>query len=252
MKFKFLFFFIYLLLDTNLNAQNRIAKPVQIHLNGSGLFIKAFGNTLADSEIDDLTIKKWGLPGLSIGYHLNKRFYLGYAFQPNINLILKEPWTFGTEEKDGNVTLDHNSGNFHTIEGRYFPFNFDLYGSVLLTHISKAKYAMDFDRIGNSIKFGDNSYTTDIKADWNFKSLTTIGVGIGYNYVHKSGISFDLGIGIPIPISEPLYENIEIISKQGIVLAQSDIEAGRSKIENELFYFPIQFHVNIGYNFNLK
>jgi len=233
-------------------AQNRVDKPIQIQLNGSGIFLKTFGNILADREIDELSIKKWGIPGLSIGYHFNKRLYLGYSFQPNRNLILKEPWTFGENENDGNIIVDHNTGSFHSIEGRYFPFQFDLYGSLFLTHVSKASYNMDFNRIGNSMVMGSNSYETNIEADWNFKSLNTIGIGLGYNFVHKSGFSFDLGLGLPIPLSAPLHENIEINSVEGILIEQSDIENGKSKIENELFYFPVQFHFNIGYNFNYE
>ena len=234
------------------NAQNRVDKPIQFHVNGSGVFLKTLGNTLADSEVDELIVKDWKLPGISVGYHLNKKWYIGYAFQPNRNLILKEPWTFGESENDGNITVDHNTGTFHSLEGRYFPFKFDLYGAVFLTHISKAKYKMDFDRMNVDMVIGQNSYPTDLNADWNFKSLSTIGVGLGYNYVHKSGFSFDIGLGIPIPFSNPLFENISVKSVQGLTIDQADIESAKEKIENEQFYFPIQFHFNIGYNFKWK
>jgi len=249
MRFSTIFSVIIFCLATNLSAQNRLEKPIQIHLNGSGLFLKGFGNALADNEIDQLTIKKWGIPGISIGKHLSKRIYVGYSFQPNRNIILEEPWTFGENDNDGNINVNHNTGNFHSLEGRYFPFNFDFYGSLFFTHVSKAKYSMNFDRIGNDLVMGENSYETDVIADWNFKSLNTIGIGVGYNYVHKSGFSFDLGFGLPIPLSEPLHENIEITSNQGLEINPNDIESGKTKIENELFYFPVQLHLNIGYNF---
>jgi len=240
----------FLIISNSIFSQNRVDKPFQIQLNGSGVFFKTFGNAIADSEIDDLSIRKWGIPGLSLGYHLNKRIYIGYSFQPNRNLILKEPWTLGIDENDGNITLDHNTGSFHSVEGRYFPFKFDFYGSLFLTHTSRANYNMQFNRTGTAMAIGNNSYETDIQADWNFKSLNTIGIGLGYNYVHKSGFSFDLGFGLPIPLSEPLYENIKITSIEGVVIEQNDIEIGRNKIENELFYFPVQLHLNIGYNLN--
>ncbi|MEQ9413577.1 MAG: hypothetical protein RIF39_07085 [Cyclobacteriaceae bacterium] len=241
--------FLSTLIYSSIIAQNRVEKPIQIQLNGSGIFLKTLGSTLADSEVDELTVMNWEIPGLSIGYHINKRLYIGYSFQPNRNLILKEPWTFGENEKDGNIVVDHNTGTFHSLEGRYFPFKFDLYGSLFLTHITKARYEMDFDRIGPDMILGHNSYPTDIKADWNFKSLSTIGIGLGYNYVHKSGLSFDIGLGIPIPLSEPLFENISIQSVQGLTINPVDLSSAKEKIENEQFYFPVQFHFNIGYNF---
>lgn len=247
---RFSLLLIGILISCKVNAQNRVERPLQIHLNGNGLFLKAFGNKLSDSEINQLDIKKWSLPGLSIGYHINKKWYLGYAYHPNRNFILKEPWSFGKGENDGNVDLDHNTGSFHTIEGRYFPFDFGLYGAAFLTHTTKAKYSMQFVREYDDIEIGENRYNTDINATWDFKSLSTIGIGIGYNYVHPSRISFDLGLGMPITFANPLYENININATQGITIIESDIALATEKIENELFYFPIQMHVNIGYNFN--
>lgn len=241
-----------LLITFSIYGQHRVDKPFQIQLNGSGIFLKAFGNSLADSEIDELSINKWTVPGISIGYHLNKRLYLGYSFQPNRNLILKEPWTFGDGENDGMINLNHNTGAFHSIESRYFPFKFDLYSSFFLTHISKADYNMTFTRTSEEMTIGTNSYQTDINADWNFKSLNTIGIGLGYNYVHSSGISFDFGIGLPLTTNNPLYQNIEINPVGGESIEQTDIESGKNKIENELFFFPVQLHLNFGYNFKYK
>lgn len=242
---------IILLFLTSLTvfSQNRIEKPIQVHLNASGLFLKAFGNSLADSEIDELNVSKWELPGVSIGYHINKRWYIGYAFQPNRNISLKEPWAFGTDEHNGNIEVNHQTGNFHTIESRYFPFKFDLYGSFFFTHTSKAEYSMDFARTGIYTRLGSHLYETDLLAQWDFKSLNTFGLGLGYNFVHKNGFSFDLGLGLPFPLNEPLHENIEITPHEEVPILPSDIAEGIQKIENELFYFPVQLHLNIGYNF---
>ena len=125
----FLLTVILLVIALSLNAQNRVDKPIQIHLNWGGVFLKAFANSLADSEVQNLEVKKWGIPGISLGYHLNKRLYIGYSFQPNRNLILSEDWSFaGNVLKDGFITLDHNTGAFHNIEYRYFPFKFGFYG----------------------------------------------------------------------------------------------------------------------------
>jgi len=252
MKNKTLLIIPILAITLSVKAQHRVDRPIQIQLNGSGIFLKSLANVLADSEVDNLEVNKWGIPGISFGYHLNKRFYFGYAFHPNRNFVLSEQWTFGEDDKDGNIIVDHNSGSFHSLEGRYFPFKFDLYGSLFLTHTTKGNYNMDFNRISNTMVIGENLYATDINADWNFISFSTVGIGFGYNYVHKSGFSFDLGIGIPIVLTAPVQENINIKSKQGVSIMQEDIESGIAQIENELFYFPIQLHINIGYNFMRK
>lgn len=240
---------LVILISWEVSAQNRVERPLQIHLNGNGIFLKAFGNQLSDSEINHLDIKKWSLPGLSIGYHINNKWYLGYAYHPNRNLILKEPWSFSNGDNDGNIDLDHNTGSFHTIESRYFPFDFDLYGAAFLTYTTKANYGMKFTSVGDEMIIGENSYSTNIIADWNFKSLSTFGLGLGYNYVHSNGLSFDLGLGMPFPFTKPLYENIVISFTQGINVIASDLEFAKEKIENELFYFPVQMHLNLGYNF---
>ncbi|WP_258104868.1 hypothetical protein [Marinoscillum sp. MHG1-6] len=212
------------------------------------MFLRTLGNTLADSEVDELIVKDWGWPGITIGYHLNPRLHVGYAFQPNRNLVLKEPWTFGEDVKDGNIVVDHNTGTAHSLEGRYFPFKFDLYAAVFLTHVTKAKYNMDFDMINTTMVIGQNSYATDIYAEWNFKSLSTIGIGLGYNFVHRSGLSFDIGLGVPIALSAPFHRNISLQSIQGVTIDQTDLESAKRRIEDEMFFFPIQFHFNLGYN----
>jgi len=249
----FLFIVFLLVIGLNLSAQNRVQKPIQIHLNWSGVFLKVFANSIADSEVQNLEVKKWGIPGISIGYHLNKRLYIGYSFQPNRNLILSEEWSFsGSVLKDGFITVDHKTGAFHNLESRYFPFKFGFYGSLFLNYTSKANYEMDFIRSGSTMQIGANSYSTDINANWNFKFLSTLGIGLGYNYVHKSGFSFDLNIGVPIPLNKPFHENIVIESVQGINIQPFDLNSGINQIENEMFYYPVQLNINLGYNFVRK
>ena len=236
----------------SLQGQNRVERPLQIQLNASGVFLKTFGNAIADEEVDDLEVNKWLLPGLSIGYHLNKRFYLGYAFQPNRQLTLREQWSFAPVPNDGNIAVYHNTGASHALEGRYFPFGIDLYASLSFIHVNQAAYQMDFDRIGNTLRLGQNDYVTDLEADWHFRSLTTLGIGLGYNYVSKSGFSFNLGLAVPLPLSNPLYQDIIIRSRDAVDIATDDLEAARSRLEDELFFYPIQLHLSIGYNFGLR
>lgn len=235
-----------------ISGQSRVERPIQIHLNGSGVFLKTLGNTLADSEIDELTVNNWVFPGISIGYHVNKRFYIGYSFEPNRNLILHEPWSFGGNEADGNIILDHNTGQMHLLEGRYFPFRFGLYGALSLIHLPAANYDMEFNRINSEMILGQNSYETDLLAQWNFRSMSTIGFGVGYNFVHKSGISFDVGLAVPIPFNDILYENIVLTSVQDLSIDAEDLTLAANKIEGELFYFPTHFRLSLGYNFRFK
>ena len=231
-------------------AQNRVEKPIQIQTNWSGVFLKAFGNALADPEIQSLEIENWGIPGVSIGYHLNKRFYVGYSFQPNRSLTLVEEWTFSDKEiNDAMITVEHKTGTFHDLNFRYTPFKFGAYLSGNIFHTTKGDYDMEALPLENSVQFGRASNFSQVDADWNFRSFSAIGLGLGYNYVHNSGVSFDLGIGLPIPFLLTPYENINYDWAEDIWVPEDDVNFATEKLENELFFFPVRINLNVGYNF---
>ncbi len=107
---------------------------------------------------------------------------------------------------------------------------------------------MDFERINDKMIIGANSYVTDLEVEWEFKALSTIGLGVGYNYVHKSGISCDLGVGVPIAVKGPFHNNIKLYPTKNVNIDQADYNSAVAYIEGEMFYFPIQFHINLGFN----
>ena len=239
-----LFFFISL----DLNAQSKVDRHYQFQLNASGLFLFSFGNYLADSEVEDLQLKDGLLPGVSVGYHFNKKYYLGYSYQPNKNLVRTGKWTFSDGGNDGRIELDHNTGEFHTLEFRWSPFKPGFYASLFATHITKGNYIMDFTRLDSTMHLGTKDYASDVTANWNYKKINTLGLGIGYNHITNYAISFGLGLGIPITINETFHQNISLESKQGITFAQLDENNGINKIRDEQFYYPIQLYFNVGFN----
>ena len=237
-------------LSINLSGQNRVEKPLQVQFDLSGVFLKTLGNTLADSEVDELKVTRWGMPGISVGYHLNRTFFVSYTILPCRNLELAEKWGFTNQGTDGNIVLDHSTGVNHSIAVRMSPFKFGLYGGLFYNQIAPQDYTMNFTRIGETIRLGDNEYTTDLIADWQFKRVNTLGFELGYNWVTQSGLSFNIGLGLPL-MQEPLYQNINIKSVNEITIAPADLEASRKQLEKELFYYPVQFQLRMGYNISL-
>ena len=251
MKPKFLLTsFLLLTFFNQTYSQNRVDRPLQVQANLSGVFLKTVGPALADSEVDDLQVQNWGWPGLSLGYHLNRAIYVGYSFQPNRNLILKESWGFTTEVKDGNITVDHNSGAFHNFDIRISPFKkLGLFGAVSYTHITEADYSMEFRRTGPTMIIGNNSYDTDMDVQWNFKSLGTLALGLGYTWIHQSGLSFTMAIQAPLA-SGDFYENIRYTQvNANELVSNQDLELAEERLQDEMFYYPVQLSLNVGYNF---
>lgn len=248
MKRSIIFIVLFIFYSANLGAQNKIERPYQFQLNASGLFLSAFGETLANSAVTKFKINDAYIPGLSVGYHFNKKYYLGYSFQPNKNIVLNEKWTFGSGENDGKVELDHNTGNFHTLEFRWSPFKNGFYTGLFATHITQAKYLMDFTRLDSTMHLGTRDYESDIIAKWNFKEINTLGFGIGYNYISNRAFSFNIGMGIPITINQTFHQNISLESAQGVAFAELDRNQGINKLRDERFYYPIQFYLNAGIN----
>jgi hypothetical protein len=248
LKKELLIIIAILLLTCSLFGQRRVERPIQVQLNFSGAFLRAFGNSLSDSEVDQLEVTKWALPGISAGYHFRKLLYFGYSFTPSRGMVLEEEWGFGGEN-DGFVTVDFATGYLHNLELRVSPFEMGFYGQLFFNHIPKVSYAMDFQRKSETVMIGDNEYATDLLATWNFKMVNSLGVGFGFNWIHRSGVSANLGIAFPI-IKSPLYENIVIIAKDpNIDILLSDLELARLSLESETFYFPVQLYLNIGFNF---
>ena len=227
----------------------RTERPIQIQLNFSGVFLNTFSNSLANKEVDDLAVGQWGIPGLSVGYHLNRKIYLGYNFSPNRTLVLRESWSFTGGDLDGNIVVDHNTGSSHSIEGRFSPFRFGLYLSASLIHVSKAQYTQYFTRKGPTAEMGGGTYATDFVSTWNFKELNTVALGLGYNHVSPSGFSFNLGLSMPVPTAPPLHENIKIVATENVEIASSDLVLGIKTIEDETFFYPMQLNMSLGYNF---
>lgn len=225
-------------------------RPVQVQLNFSGAFLKAFGNVLSDSEVEKLEVSNWVLPGISAGYHYKKLLYFGYSFTPARDLVLKEDWGF-SDEKDGRISVDYTTGYLHNLELRVSPFEIGFYGQLFFNHIPKVNYTMDFKRKYTEVIIGENGYQTDLLATWNFKAVNSLGVGFGYNWVYRNGISVNIGIAFPI-IKSPFYENIEITpTDSSVSFAPNDLDLAKLSLENESFYFPVQLYLNVGYNFRI-
>lgn len=251
MKFHLIAIVLLLSMSITATAQNRVDKPFEVQVNLNGLFMKSMGKTLTKKDVITLKVKDYSTPGFSIGYHLNSKLFVGYAYHPNRNLILSETYSFDIMNVSNDILIevDHNTGTFHTLNGRFFPFSFGLYASFFFTHVTEASYKLSGTPIDTTYSIAGTPYGDALNADWNFKDLTTFGVGLGYDHVSSSGFSFNLGIGIPIEFTKDLYENIKATTDNGNQLDENDIIAISEILQDESFYFPLQIYTAVGWNF---
>ncbi len=123
-------------------------------------------------------------------------------------MILNQRYSFGEMEDDLRITVNHETGTAHVINGRISPFKFGIYLSAYFTCLSEAKYTLDAVRISYDSEVGENIYTDSLSAYWNFKDIKTMGMGAGFNHAFDSGISFNLGTDIPITFVKTVDENV--------------------------------------------
>lgn len=229
-------------------AQNRSEKPFQVQLNFSGLVLNGIAEDLRRRDVLSLEVNDYTMPGLSIGYHVTSKFYLGYSYHPNRNYVLKEEYSFEGSTEDILINLDHNSGTFHTLEGRFTPFGFGLYVSGFFTHVSEAQYKLTGQPINDFFEVGSNIYSDAVSAEWNFRDITTFGLGIGFNQVFGNGLSLNVGAGLPVTFAKDLYEDVQVIQEDTEFTAE-DIQIIQDRIEGDNFYVPVQFYASLGWNF---
>lgn len=243
---------LLLFICLNLFSQKRTEKPLQIQLNFSGAFLKTFGQALSDPEVDEFDAEDWLWPGIDIGYHLNKTFFIGYSFQPSRTQILKEPWSLAFGARDANINVNYQSGTYHNLNLRISPFNNGFYASASLVIIPEADYRMEVKRINSELGIGQNTYPTDVEMEWNFKSASTFGFGLGYNHIFNNGLSLAFGVLVPF-ISAPFYENISLNAVENeIIINPQDESLAIQKLRDETFFYPIQINLRFGYNFRVK
>jgi len=230
-------------------AQTRVDRPFQVQLNFSGVFIKTFGQAISDPEVERFDARKWAWPGIDIGYHLNRTFFIGYSFQPSRNHILEETWSLSYGPKDANIRVDYQSGNYHNLNLRISPFNNGFYASASLVLIDRADYQMQAERLADELRIGEGAYPTDMNVAWQFKNALTFGVGLGYQHIFNNGIAVGFGLLVPL-ISSPYYEDISFFpTNEGVSLNLQDKARAEEKVRQETFFYPIQFNLKVGFNF---
>lgn len=228
---------------SSLIAQNRVDRPWQIQINLSGTFLKAFGETLSDPEVENWEISNWVIPGISVGYHLNRYLYFGYAFQPDRDFVLSEKWI------NGFIDVYHGQGAYHDFEARVSPFKWGLYMAIQFANTTSVDYRMDFQRIGEPLFLGNNFYDTNLEVTWKTRSTNSLGLGLGYQWVSKKGFSFNIGMSVPIISGDFFEENVIVKpSSSDTEITEEDLELFIERVRDERFFYPIRFRLNIGYN----
>ncbi|NNC86417.1 MAG: hypothetical protein HKN75_10075 [Bacteroidia bacterium] len=241
-------FIVCLFYLSSAQAQLKVDRPYQFQANFSSVLMQMMGKTFYSSDVEELNVEDWSTPGVSIGYHLNKRVYIGYSYHPNRNLVLSREWRFNGNENDGMIEVDHHTGQFHTLELRWSPYRNGFYASIFATHITKANYTLDFIRLDSTMQLGSNDYASDVEAEWHAKKINTIGLGLGYNFISSKAFSLGIGLGVPITINQTYHQEITLASKQAVTFKPLDESLGIKTIREDRFYYPVQFYFSAGIN----
>jgi len=244
-------FLLIVLIPTFIFGQARVERPWQVHANFSGAFLKIAASGIADETVDDIKVDKW-LPGFSVGYHFNRYLYVGYTFFSPLELTLKESWALSPGPLDGDIVLKHEPGAMHSLDVRFSPFKFGLHVSAAIANIGAVDYDMTFRRKSSLMRIGANSYATDLDISWNSERITRLALGLGYTFVNSRGISFDLGLNVPLGFPDDEKISFTPVNNSGGQIASQDLVASEQVIQNETFYGPIMFFINLGYNFKLN
>lgn len=230
-------------------GQNRTTHPFQVQVNLSGAIFRSAGNILTRENVANVEVRQWELPGVSVGYHLSKSLYLGYAFHPNRRFIFNDEYSFnGNGVNDVLIDVDSNTGNQHSLNARFSPFTAGLYGAFFINHTTEAQYELTGKPIGETFEIAGEAYTEAFDIQWDFKDRTGFGIGLGWNQVFSNGTSFDIGAGLPIDFVKTVHENVEVIREDN-AFDLDDVERIQEVIEEEDFYFPLHIYLSLGKNF---
>ena len=244
----FIVLFAGYILPVSAQSSDNHVRPWNVELNLSGVFLKTFANSLANSEVDDLMVYNWVVPGVSISYDVNKRVTVAYAFQPSRDLTLIEPYGFGATP-DGRMTVDHATGSMHDLEVRLTPIRRGPYVSVALSHTTAPEYSMTLVRNGSTLSIGGDAYATDLAADWTFRTLSTAAIGLGYHINVSDRLTGRLGMSVPIAPGSN-HEDISVSTvSQDVTLDAAARARVESQLEDETFYLPVRIVLSVGWRF---
>ena len=231
-------------------AQNRFIKPIQIQMNNSGLIHVSLGNLFNDKTQKRVQVQDWVTPGLEVGFHISPRFYIGYGMDPARHITTREFMSLSNSAPEGTAHMDLYPLQSHRINLRYFPSKIDAYAEFGAVLKGSQFNEMKFERYGETAKYGDTHYATDLAITWRSPAHWMPTVGMGYNWVYRSGFSFDIGFTVPLDVLNKTDVTVDIVTRdEEISLSDDDKELLRKKISEYSFYSPVSFRLNVGYNF---
>jgi len=214
----------------------------------SGSFLKAFGQTLSNEEITTYDIKNWAVPGIEMGKVITPKFQVSLSFTPSFKVHIEEQWGLGNGPSDADLSLDYKTPLIISFNGRFYPFTKGLYGAASLQYLSSARYAMRLVPQESSLAIGNGEYASAVIGNWDYKSALTAAISLGWTFSFARRLIVDVGIQVPI-IPGPFHENIVLALENGQAIENADREFAERRIEDETFYYPVQFRIQLGYRF---
>lgn len=211
----------------------------------AGVFLKLLGPTLSNEEITSFEVKRWALPAIDVGYQFSAKVAAGVNITPAFNISIEEHWGLSYAPLDGALKLQYNTPFIISLYTKYYPFAKGLYASAALQYLDQTNYNMHLSPLMDELIIGEQSYASAAIGKWNYKSALTAAFQLGYTWQVKLKYLIDLGIQVPI-INAPFHENIQLSLVDGTMVAPSDLLIAQKRVEEETFYYPVQFRIQFG------
>lgn len=206
----------------------------------------------ADSRAERPLQVQFDTGGITLGYHVSERIYVGVTQQPRI----LAGYSYGRRHDDserelydqkGIDSVDLEYAQRTSVEVRWSPWPFGLYFAAGALATGADRQKVDYD--GSPRVVGDGAYpkdTTDLRIDVKDKPQTALAGGVGFNHVFKSG--FSLGAGILLALRESDTPEVKVTDRLGAI-AQADLNKLKKKVEDDNRGPQGMLHLAIGWNF---
>jgi hypothetical protein len=205
------------------------------------------GPAWADGRVDHPLQLQLDAGGLTAGYHLGRRLYVGFTGQPSYSYSRSYGRHMDDVEVYDQEGVDHVSTTYaqrNSVEVRFSPWDFGLYFALGGLGTGNAEQKIEYDNRARVI--GRGAYVTGLNVKVKKQPQTTAAAGIGYLHVFRSGLS--VGAGALLGTSQPSAPTVTVTDTTGTA-AQSDLDRFRHRIERDNRGLRGMLHLAVGWNF---
>lgn len=214
-------------------------------LSGLCWIVSALPTLATERSNRPLQLQLVNFSGLSAGYHLSDRLYLGYTYVSSVDFTMEatDPTTAYGQDYVEETRIESDPDQ--AFELRYSPFENGFYLSVGALSTGRDYTQVVFERRNRVLPNDTQLSATQIIVETEVDPWSGVGVGLGYTAVWDFGLS--LGIGF-------LYSPTSLEPKITVTFDPDVTEADKlsltQRVEDDLGTInPTLGYLAIGYNF---